>query len=411
MTKTIRDCIVLVGPELTPFHCDRFEIEADTIKKIDTLTPVTSLPKPCPVIIPGLYNSHTHMGDSFLPDGATGMTLEQGFFRPNGYKYRQLKEIDPKIHLEHLCDSLRYMARTGTICHIDFCEQGVHGSQLLREASEITGVDSVILGQFDQLPFTTEQLNANTDPLAERFLSEIDSVLDIADGFSESTINDLTDPAWHSIFSKTQSRNKLRAIHCLENAGYRTDSLRIAGIGDLDRALTTLKPHLVIHMTVANQTEIEALVKNGASAVLNPRANANLNLPAPPIANLLEANANLLLGTDNGLLNSPNMFAELDFTYKIAKSQTQDPQTPTPATILKLATSNIRGVLGADHYGYLEQGLPANFVVLDFSKPHLRLSRNITASTMTRVTPEDVIGTYRFGKAIYSDQLMNTLWS
>jgi cytosine/adenosine deaminase-related metal-dependent hydrolase len=411
MRKTIKDCVVLIGPELTPFQCKRFEIDGDKITKIDKLIPVTSLAFACPVIIPALYNSHTHMGDSFLPDGATGMTLEEGFFRPNGYKYRQLKQINPRTHLDYLCDSLNYMARTGTICHIDFREQGVHGSEILREASNITGVDSVILGQFDNLPFSTEQLNDNTDPLSDVFLSEIDAVLNIADGFSESTINDLTDPAWQAIYHKTQAADKLRAIHCLENDGYRTDSIRISGIGDLDRALSVLKPHLVIHMTVATQDEITTLAKSGSSAVLNPRANANLNLPVPPIAQLIDSNANLLLGTDNGLLNSPNMFAELDFTYKITKSQINDAKKLAPNTILKMATSNIQHVLGSDHYGYLDEGLPANFVVLDFSKPHLRLSRHITASTLTRVTPEDVIGTYRLGKAIYSNQLMNSLWS
>ena len=65
--------------------------------------------------------------------------------------------------------------------------------------------------------------------------------------------------------------------------------------------------------------------------MLNPRANANLGLPLPPVAKLLDAGVNLLLGTDNGLLNSPSLLAELDFTYKLAKSQYGDSIRPDPA--------------------------------------------------------------------------------
>lgn len=102
------------------------------------------------------------------------------------------------------------------------------------------------------------------------------------------------------------------------------------------------------------------------------------------------------------MLNSPSMLAELDFTYKVAKSQFADALSPDPTAILKMATSNIRAVLGGDHHGALEVGLPASFVVLDFTKPHLAHTRHLVASIVTRVTPDDVLATFRHGKPLYS---------
>jgi 5-methylthioadenosine/S-adenosylhomocysteine deaminase len=67
-------------------------------------------------------------------------------------------------HLPHVVNHLRYMARTGTVGHIDFREQGPYGSELLREASRITGIDSVILGQFSGVPFDEAALDANRGP-------------------------------------------------------------------------------------------------------------------------------------------------------------------------------------------------------------------------------------------------------
>ena len=397
----LTDCIVLHGPDLVPHTCRRLTVEADTITRLDLGQPCRSLENGALVIIPGLYNSHTHMGDSCLPDGATGMTLEQGFFRPDGYKYRELAKQSEAEHLSHIANHLRYMARSGTVCHIDFREQGVYGSQLLQRASAQTGVRSVVLGQFNDLPFRPDQLQANQDGLSAAAQAELEAIVAVADGFSESTMNDLTDPAWRQIRQITTRQGKLRAIHCLENDGYREVSLQVTGRGDLERAIDLYDPHLVIHATVANAAEIALLAQHRRNVVLNPRANANLGLPLPPVAALLDSGVNLLLGTDNGLLNSPNLLAELDFTYKIAKSQYGDAIRPDPTLMLKMATSNLRTVLGGDTYGYLDVGLPADFAVLDFTQPHLRASRHIVASVVTRVTPAEVLATVRQGKALY----------
>jgi cytosine/adenosine deaminase-related metal-dependent hydrolase len=401
MGLTLDECVVLHGPDLRPHRCKRLVVRGDTIAELNLGPPCTSLDAGALVVMPAMVNAHTHMGDAILPDGATGMTLEQGFFRPDGYKYRQLAARARADHLPHITAHLGYMARSGTATHIDFREQGVYGSELLREAARSTGVNSVVLGQFAELPFDAAQLARNSEGLAPTALGELERLLAVADGFSESTMNDLTDLAWRQIRSATEKLGKLRAIHCLENDAYRDTSMAVTGRGDLERALQLFAPHLVIHATVANPAEIAMLSAACSNVVLNPRANANLGLPIPPLAALMRCAANLLLGTDNGLLNSPNMFAEMDYTYKIAKSQFGNAVEPDPALILAMATSNARAALGGDTWGRIELGLPADLVVLDFFQPHLRATRHVVASVVTRVTPADVLATYRQGRALY----------
>jgi cytosine/adenosine deaminase-related metal-dependent hydrolase len=398
----LKDVVALLGPGLEPWRCRRIGWSGQTFSAIERERPVRELREGGLVVIPGLYNSHTHMGDSCAPDGATGLTLEQGFFRPDGFKYRMLSRIGRDEHLPHVARHLGYMARTGTVAHIDFREQGPAGSELLREASRLTGVESVILGQFAGVPFDAEALAGNVAPLPEADKRELESILAVADGFSESTMNDLTDTAWREIREATSRRSKLRAIHCLENAQYRDVSFARTGRGDLTRALEIYDPHLVVHMTVADPGEIALLAASGKTVAINPRANANIGLPLPPLRALMESGANIVLGTDNGLLNSPNLFAELDFTYKLAKSQYGDAVRPDPTSILRMATSNIRRLLGDRHPGCIDDGLPATFVVLDFNQPHLRATRHIAASIVGRVTPADVQATYLRGRPLFA---------
>lgn len=397
----IRDCLVLLGPDLAPWRCRRFAWLGDTITAIEADAPCNALDAGSWVIVPGLVNGHTHLGDCALPDGATGLTLEQAFFRPDGYKYRELAKLSPDAHRRHLEAYLRYLARTGTVCHLDFREQGAAGARLLREASQATGVASVILSQFDRPPFAPEVLAANSAGLPESARHELAAMLAVADGFSESTMNDLTDDAWRQIREVTQTRGKLRAIHCLENAGYRELSLERTGRGDLARALELLDPDLVVHLTAAQDDEIALMARSGKTAVVNPRANASLGLGLPPVAALLRAGVNLLLGTDNAMLNSPNLFAELDFAAKLARSQAGDPRFPEPAAMLRMVTVNAGAILGDEHPGVLERGRPATFVALDFHAPHLCATRNVLASVVSRVSPSEVLATVRHGRRLW----------
>jgi 5-methylthioadenosine/S-adenosylhomocysteine deaminase len=297
---------------------------------------------------------------------------------------------------------LQHMVRSGTVGHLDFREEGVKGAQILRAASEQVGLDSIILSQWMTSPFDSATLMENKAELTDAYKQDLDAMLAVGDGFSESTMNDMTDPAWKYIKDRTKELGKFRAIHCLENEGYRNLSLKMAYRGDLIRALEIYEPDIIVHMTVATPQEQQLLADSGTTGVFNPRANANLGLPLPPIRGLLEAGANMLLGTDNAMLNNSNMLAELDFTYKVAKSQFGDAVHPAPQDILKLATVNIRKVFGGDRYGYLEKGLPADFVVLDFSKPRLRHTHHLLASIVTRLGPEDVLATVLKGKPLYS---------
>lgn len=397
----LRDCLVLLGPELSPWRCRRFAWLGETITAIEADEPCPTLDNGALVVIPGLVNGHTHLGDCALPDGAAGLTLEEAFFRPDGYKYRELAKLTPEVHRTHLEAHLRYLARTGTVCHLDFREQGAQGARLLREVSAATGVESVIFNQFDTPPFTAEALAANAADLPESARLELAAMLDVADGFSESTMNDLTDAAWQQVREVTTLRSRLRAIHCLENAGYRTLSVDRTGRGDLARALELLDPHLVVHLTDANAGEIALMAASGKTAALNPRANASLGLGQPPVAALLSAGVNLLLGTDNVMLNSPNLFAELDYTWKLARTQAGDPRVPDPAALLRMVTVNAGAVLGDRFPGQLEAHRPATFVVLDFHAAHLRSTRHVLASIVGRVTPAEVLATVRHGHILW----------
>lgn len=399
----IQDCIILAGPDLEPTECAVFEYEDGIITRMDLGKPAPTPIGTKQVVIPGLVNAHTHVGDAFLADAATQMTLAEAFFRPDGFKYRALKQIEPDEHIAHMTDFLCGMANSGVVAHFDFREQGIKGCRRLREASKKSGVRSVILSQLDQSPFSEDELSNPNLPLPESVQKEAEELFTLSDGFSESTMNDLTDRAWAQIAEMTEAAGKARAVHCLEDNSYRDTSLKRTGKGDLARAIDLLDPDIIIHLTVANHNEIKLLAESKIPAVINPRANAVLGLPMPPVARLLRAGVPLLLGTDNGMLNGPNLFAELDFTYKLARSQAGPEDPIQPLDILRMVTSNVQKTRWGDELpGYLAEGLPATFAVIDFFSPCLATSRHLHSTLLTRITPANIQQTVLAGQTIHS---------
>jgi cytosine/adenosine deaminase-related metal-dependent hydrolase len=393
-------CVVFAGPELEPWLCESLAWEDGVIVEIQRSEPIQANPG-LPVFFPGMVNGHTHFGDCIIPDASTGLSLQEAFFRPNGLKYRRLAEIDESIHLERLTRTCREFARCGGVAHLDFREQGLVGVRRLRQASEAVGIRSVILGQFAQLPFDEAQLEANQDPLTSAAETELATYLEEADGFSESTMNDLTDAAWSRISEVTAGMSKLRAIHCLEDETYRDVSMARTGRGDLERAIDLLKPHLIVHMTVAEADDIARIAATGTIVALNPRANALLGLPLPPIAALMEAGVPLLLGTDNIMLNHPSLLAELDFAYRLARSQQRDPTWPDPREILKMVTVNAAPLVPG-YTGQLEVGHPASWVRFDGQASGWRDSCHLAAGLLGRVGPDAIVETRHHGKILYA---------
>ncbi len=376
----LRDCVVLHGPDLVPHFCARFMWNRGVITAIDLGPPAPALDRGTLVVIPGLTNACTQLGDSPLADGAAdlppGAAAEQ--------RARALAEIPPPAQFPHVAGHLAYLARTGVVRHIDFCEPGAEPARLLSAAAREAGVESILLGRLGVPAFTTGELAANVLALPEPARAELEAMLTEVDGFST---DGLTAPACEEARALATERQKLRALAC--------------PAPHFARALALFDPHLVAPLAAAGPDETAALVRAKKTAVLTPRAAAALGLPPPPLAALLRAGVPLLLGTGSAMLSSPNLFAELDFAWRLARQQS-GPDTPVdPLAILRMATCNIHPVLRGHHHGWLENGLPADFTVLNFTSPHLRATRRLIAAIVSRVTPDDVLGTYRAGEPIW----------
>ena len=96
---------------------------------------------------------------------------------------------------------------------------------------------------------------------------------------------------------------------------------------------------------------------------------------------MLEYNLKLGIGTDNFMANSPSIFKEMDFIYKIYHVD--------PKEILKMATINGAEILGLQNTGVIKEGYIPTFTFIKNGNI-LKTSKNIAASVVTRLENGDV---------------------
>ena len=99
-------------------------------------------------------------------------------------------------------------------------------------------------------------------------------------------------------------------------------------------------------MTHASKEDLYVAAKNTRGIVICPRANASLAEGIPNIELMQRTGCTIALGTDNVMINSPDMFREMDFLWKATMGIHK--KRINPKEILKMATVNGGKILKKD---------------------------------------------------------------
>ena len=283
------------------------------------------------LLIPGFINCHTHIADSIGKDITLNSTVNQKIHPMFGIKSKILKNTSEENLSTFMKNTCHSMIRKGITTFVDFREGGLDGALLLRKISSDIPIRSIILGRLD-FHQNSSEIKKNT-PFPKEQIQDLPSLVKTCDGIGISGANEHSTSVLTS-YSKTK---KLRAIHSSETKESVRKSKQITGKSETLRALS-LNPDFLIHMTHASKSDLQITAKKTRGIVICPRANSSLAEGIPDIEKMQNAGCLLALGTDNVMINSPDMFREMDFLWKVTmgiKKKRIDPKN-----ILKMVTVN-----------------------------------------------------------------------
>ncbi len=283
------------------------------------------------LILPGLWNAHTHLGDAVVTQELKG-TLEELVAPPNGLKHRVLARAKDDEVVAAMRRTMATMLRTGTTGFSDFREGGVKGLKLLYAAEAALPLRGVVLGRPAGLAYDAREVRA---------------LLRASDGVAVSSYVDWPRPDIEKLAADARRERKIFAIHCSE---------RIRE--DID-AVLDLHPAFLVHMIRATDADLTRCADAHVPVVVCPRSNAFFGV-TPDIPRMLAAGVELRLGTDNAMINVPSMLREIEFAYRIARLRGGVPARD----IFEMALRG-RRISDPEATGALHVGAPADLVVLD----------------------------------------------
>ncbi|PIW32994.1 MAG: cytosine deaminase [Nitrosopumilales archaeon CG15_BIG_FIL_POST_REV_8_21_14_020_37_12] len=391
----IKNASILLGKELEFISTTNIKIQNQRFTRIQPNIGASAKEEEIDceglLIIPGFVNCHTHIGDSVGKDISINRTVDKRIHPVFGAKSKILKKTHKEILTNFMESSCTSMLHKGITTFVDFREGGLDGVLLLKSVLQKSPIRSIILGRLDFYQNAIE-IRKNM-PLPKSQLIELDNILKKCDGLGISGANENSTSVLNH-YSRTQ---KIRAIHSSETKQSVDASKKITGKSETIRALN-LKPHFLVHMTYASLGDLHAASKRTRGIVICPRANASLAEGIPDIELMKKAGCTLALGTDNIMINSPDMFREMDYIWKVSMGIHK--KRIDPKEILKMATVNGGKLLRKD-IGVIENGKLADCIFIDKHSIDLEPMHNPHASIVHRASQSSIRAVMIGGKIVY----------
>ncbi len=357
------------------------------------------------VVMPGLINSHTHLGMSLLRNFADDLPLHD-------WLTKKIWPIEAKLTSKDIywgsLLSMVEMIQGGTtaFCDMYFSMEGV-GRGL--EESGIRGV--LTRGLIEEQGQSQIKLN-ETKELYKNW-----------HGKGNGRIKVMVAP--HAPYTCSpdfllEALNLAKEldtgihIHLSETKKEVEDSFKIHGKSPIrhvyDLGIFEV-PTIAAHCVHVDDEDIEIMKEKNVSPVNNPSSNLKLASGFAPVEKMLKRGIPVALGTDGSSSNNNlNMFEEINLAAIINKAVNMDAVSVPAKSALEMATINgAKALQWHNEIGSIEVGKRADMILIDMDKPHLYPQHNIISSLAYSVQASDVDTVIVDGKIIMEKREIKTL--
>ena len=388
----LKNISILYGTELKYIESTDVQIKNGIFKKISKKISSKEKSIDCSnlLLIPGFINSHTHIADSIGKDLSIDADVDSKIHPMIGLKQKLLKETSKKSLSKYMKNSAKSMIKKGITTFIDFREGGLDGVLLLKSALDNIPIRCIILGRIEYYN-TKNEIKQNMS-LPKEYIKQLTQLLKNCDGIGISGTNENSNSNLQS-YAKTK---KIRAIHAAETKDSVNTSKKLTTKSEIQRAML-LRPSFLIHMTFATKNDLKLAAKNTRGIVICPRANSSLAEGIPDISSMQKSGCNITIGTDNVMINSPDIFREMDYLWKVTMGMSKS--RFDPKQILKMATVNAGKMLN-QKIGCIKENYFADCLFINKNSLDLEPMNNVYASIVHRASENSINAVMIGGKIV-----------
>jgi len=360
------------------------------------------------IIMPGLYNCHTHTPMTLLRGVGSGLPLDKWLFECVFPIENNLTGEDVKTGSEL---ALLEMISGGTVSFSDmyfFPEETA-------EAVISSGMMANLSRHVQAFPFDTEKDIENR-------INESLSLIKNYDGASDGRIK--ADFSIHAEYTCSEETARYYSGICKEYGGNihihlsetkkehdeckarygKTPAQWFNDLGAFDSSA------FLAHCVAVEDGDIDIIKSKNLSVVHNPTSNMKLGSGFMPVKKFIDSGVNVCLGTDGAASNNNlSMFEEMHLAGVIHNGVSQNATEVNAETVINMATINGAVLQRREKRGAIKEGYKADFIAINLSKPHLRPCLNVPALIVYSAAASDVCLTVCSGKTLYENGEYKTL--
>jgi len=332
------------------------------------------------LMIPGLINSHTHIGDSFAKEKGYNKDLIDVVSPPNGIKHQLLRETPIRDKILGIKQAIKEMISNGITYFIDFRENSIEGIELLQKAIKDEKIHCLIFGRFNQL-------------------NEIKEVYTKSNGIGLASYHHLTDEMKSELKLLKSNSSKKIACHVAE---VNRDLLLLKQIIEDDLI------DIIIHGTQLEFMDLNRIQDKKIAIVLCPRSNGYFGVGVPPIRNILDLKIPISLGTDNVMINNLDLFEEMRYFYYTGRIQMKNKNLAdlNAKNILKTVTVNAAKIFNIESdVGSISVGKLADLNIINLNDSNFYFNQldleNFYSLLVQRTNVSNIKEVYIKGELIY----------
>lgn len=358
-------------------------------------------------IMPGLVNTHGHLGMALLRGYSDDTPLQQ-------WLEENMWPLEAQFTGEHVkwgsSLSIIEMIRTGTTTFVDMYDHMGEVAKLVDETGLRAGLCRGMIGLCseeerkqklaDSVAFANEwhnqangRIKVMMAPHAPYTCSPefIQQILEEADRLKLPIHIHMSETKWE--VEQNVKDYGVRPVNHLENLGVFS------------------RPTLVAHAVHLTDEEIEILAKYDVKVSHNVVSNLKLASGVAPVPQMLEKGVSVSLGTDSVASNNNlNLFEELKLAAIVHKGVTYDPVVVPAEQALRMATINgADGVFQKEQLGSLEVGKAADFIMIDANQAQYQPAHNPISHIVYAGNGRDVTDTVVAGKFLMRNRQLLTI--
>lgn len=361
------------------------------------------------VLMPGLYNCHSHAAMAMFRGYANDRTLEDWLFN---YIFPAESKWTPELLRTGTTLAIAEMIASGIIAFTDMYSLMDTAAEVIDETGVMVNISNGIITFDEKYSFTDDHVYAQTTRAMENFHNKGDGRIKV--DASIHGVYTSHPAAWAQVLNFAHKHDLGMHVHlsetktehdgCIEKYS-KTPAQIFNQHGVFER------PTLAGHGVWVTDDDIAILAEKCVTVAHCPISNLKLASGLAPVQKMKNAGVNVAIGTDGvASNNSHDVFEELKLASILQKYATNDPTALPAFETLEMATVNGAKAQGRAHQsGMIKQGYDADVLLLDFNNPRQTVCYDPILNLAYSTSGRDVEMTICRGKVLYEKGEFKTI--